>query len=132
MAANESGRDPHCLFCAISADRIVAENDLALAVRDVHPVTPLHTLVIPKRHIEDFFTVKGEEWQALFDLMNRCRDEILVMDSEVDGFNFGANIGAVAGQTIYHAHMHLIPRRAGDVDNPAGGVRGVIPGKQKY
>lgn len=132
MAASECGRDPHCLFCAITQDRIVLENGLAIAVRDLHPVTPFHTLIMPKRHMEDFFSVTEAEWQALFQLMSRCRDDICVSDVEVDGFNFGANIGAVAGQTIYHAHMHLIPRRPGDTDDPSGGVRGVIPAKQKY
>lgn len=132
MATGDQERDPHCLFCAIAQDRIVLENEFAIAVRDLHPVTPLHTLIMPKRHVEDFFSVTEAEWQALFRLMSQCRDDISVLDVAVDAFNFGANIGAAAGQTIYHAHMHLIPRRSGDVDNPLGGVRGVIPAKQKY
>ncbi len=113
-----------CLFCHIENERVVAENDLAYAIRDGFPVTELHTLIIPKRHVEDYFGLTQEELLA-------C-DEIMNSDSSVDGFNIGMNSGESAGQTIFHCHIHLIPRRSGDVENPRGGVRHLIPGKGNY
>jgi diadenosine tetraphosphate (Ap4A) HIT family hydrolase len=126
-------RDDHpCIFCAIPRARYLAENELAFALRDVNPVTPLHTLVLPKRHVEDFFTLGAVELEAVFRLINQCRDDISIGDEDVSGFNLGVNVGDVAGQTLAHTTVHLIPRRAGDADMPAGGVRCVIPAKQRY
>jgi len=121
-----------CLFCHIENERVVAENDLANAIRDGFPVTELHTLIIPKRHVEDYFSLTQEELLACDELMRLLKDEIMNSDSSVDGFNIGMNAGESAGQTIFHCHIHLIPRRTGDVENPRGGVRHLIPGKGNY
>lgn len=121
-----------CLFCTIPPERIVAQNALVYAIRDGFPVTPLHTLVIPKRHAEDFFALTEEEILACNQLILEVRQRILDQDPAVQGFNIGMNAGEVAGQTVFHCHIHLIPRRKGDVDNPRGGVRHTIPGKGHY
>ena len=122
----------HCAFCALPSGRIIAENELALAFRDGFPVTEYHTLIIPKRHVSDFFDLFQPERNAMQALMEQQRALILQIDPTVTAFNVGVNAGADAGQTIFHCHMHLIPRRKGDVEEPRGGVRGVIPAKQKY
>jgi diadenosine tetraphosphate (Ap4A) HIT family hydrolase len=111
---------------------VIAQKELAYAIRDGFPVTPLHSLVIPKRHVPDYFGLEAEELLAIDRLLHQLRAEILAQDPEVTGFNVGINAGAVAGQTIFHCHVHLIPRRSGDVKNPRGGVRHVIPGKGFY
>lgn len=111
---------------------MIASNDLVYAIRDGFPVTPLHTLVIPKRHVGDYFGLTREELQASHELLLQLRAAIFTEDSEVDGFNVGINSGHVAGQTVFHCHIHLIPRRKGDVENPRGGVRHLIPGKGFY
>jgi ATP adenylyltransferase len=121
-----------CLFCAIPTDRVICENDLAYAIRDGFPVTPLHSLVIPKRHVADYFGLTADEREACNALMLQLRTEILEREPVVGGFNIGINAGQAAGQTIFHCHIHLIPRRPGDVENPRGGVRNVIPGKGDY
>ena len=126
---------PHdltCLFCSIPPERVIASNNLAYAIRDGFPVTPLHTLVIPQRHVDDYFGLTQAELQACHELLTQLRRGVLVEDAGVEGFNVGMNAGAVAGQTIFHCHIHLIPRRKGDVENPRGGVRHVIPGKGFY
>jgi len=125
-------KDQSCLFCTIPVQRIIASNEFAYAIRDGFPVTPLHTLVIPKRHVDDYFGLSREELLACHELLLRLRTEISSEDAEVDGFNVGMNAGLVAGQNIFHCHIHLIPRRKGDVENPRGGVRHVIPGKGFY
>ena len=124
--------DSGCLFCEIPADRVVAENDLAFAILDGFPVAEGHALVIPRRHVSDFFGLTQEEVRACNELLHRLREVVMKNDPEVEGFNLGMNAGAVAGQTIFHCHIHLIPRRAGDVENPRGGIRHVIPGKGYY
>ena len=122
-----------CLFCVLSDDvRIVDGNELAVAFYDKFPVTAYHTLIIPRRHIADYFELTNEEHEAIHALMQRQRDRLLALDETISGFNVGVNVGADAGQTIFHVHVHLIPRRHGDSDDPKGGVRGVIPAKQKY
>lgn len=103
-----------------------------LAVRDRFPVTPLHTLVVPEGHVADYFDLRPEERADAERLLRVLRDEILNEDPLVTGFNIGVNCGASAGQTIMHVHIHLIPRRDGDLDNPRGGVRGVIPERMDY
>lgn len=132
MANAYSNRSPDCPFCELPSERIVSENELALAFRDGFPVTEHHTLVIPKRHVSDYFDLFQPERNAMQALMEEQRTAILGIDPSVTGFNVGINAGADAGQTIFHCHMHLIPRRKGDVAEPRGGVRGVIPAKQKY
>ena len=114
------------------ANRIVASNDFAYAVRDGFPVTKGHSLVIPKRHVTDFFGLSDDEVWACNQLLKEVRSTILIQDELVEGFNVGMNAGAAAGQTIFHCHIHLIPRRNGDVENPRGGVRHTIPGKGFY
>ena len=121
-----------CVFCEIPKDRVIAENELAYAILDAFPVTEHHTLIIPKRHISDYFSLYQPERNAMQSLLEQRRGEILKIDPSVAGFNVGNNIGELAGQTVMHCHTHLIPRREGDVSNPRGGVRGVIPDKQGY
>ena len=121
-----------CLFCSIPPVRIVLENELAYAVRDGYPVTEMHSLIIPKRHIQDYFDLTTEELIACDQLIRSLKDEISNSDNSVNGFNIGMNSGETAGQTIFHCHIHLIPRRTGDVDNPRGGVRNIIPGMGNY
>lgn len=122
--------DDECLFC--SKKEYVFENKLAFAMRDGFPVTEGHTLIIPKRHVQDYFGLTKEEKEACDELLNECKKELENIDKTIKGFNIGMNCGEVAGQTIFHCHIHLIPRRNGDVDNPRGGVRHLIPGKGNY
>jgi diadenosine tetraphosphate (Ap4A) HIT family hydrolase len=124
--------DPHCLFCTIDQSRITASNDLAYAIRDGFPVTEGHSLVIPRRHAPDFFGLTADELTACNALLHELRNDVTSSDSTIEGFNIGMNAGAVAGQTVFHCHIHLIPRRKGDVENPRGGVRHIIPGKGFY
>lgn len=121
-----------CPFCDFPEDRAIAKNDLAFVLRDKFPATPLHTLVIPKRHVSGWFDLEPPEMRACNDLLLWAKDAIREEDASVAGFNVGVNIGEAAGQTIFHCHIHLIPRRHGDVENPRGGVRHVIPGKGNY
>ena len=121
-----------CLFCMIPAERIIAENEIAYAIRDGFPVTPLHTLIVPKRHAVDFFALTDEKIQGCNALMRQVRESILGEDPTVAGFNIGMNAGEAAGQTVFHCHIHLVARRRGDVENPRGGVRHTIPGKGHY
>jgi ATP adenylyltransferase len=125
-------REPGCVFCDMDSKRIVAENALAVAVRDGYPVTLMHTLVIPKRHTDTYFSLFTSERRAIEQLVDSQRVEIAAKDQAVGGFNIGINAGEVAGQTVMHCHVHLIPRRGGDVPNPRGGVRHIIPGKGSY
>ena len=123
----------HCRsHCELGAGRVVDENELCVAIQDAYPVTPLHTLVIPKRHLADYFELYQSERNAIEAMLHQQRQAIMDADSSVTGFNVGINAGQSAGQTIFHVHVHLIPRRDGDVDDPRGGVRGVISTKQKY
>jgi ATP adenylyltransferase len=122
----------NCLFCAISQERIIASNYLAYAIRDGFPVTSLHTLIIPKRHAVDYFELTKEELLACHELIHQLKESIIMEDATVIAFNIGMNAGEAAGQTIFHCHMHLIPRRKGDVENPRGGVRHLIPNKGFY
>ena len=127
-------RDPNnpCLFCDSKKSGIAHENDLAYASYDSYPVSDHHCLIIPKRHIKDYFDMTNDELIACNDLIQIVKNEILSKDIDVKGFNVGTNAGKIAGQSIMHCHIHLIPRREGDVDNPQGGVRSVIPNKQHY
>ena len=127
-------RDPNnpCLFCNINESGVAHENDLAYASFDSYPVSKDHCLIIPKRHIKDYFDMTNDELIACNDLLQMIKNEILSKDINVKGFNVGTNAGKIAGQSILHCHIHLIPRREGDVDNPQGGVRSVIPNKQHY
>ena len=127
-------RDPNnpCLFCNIRESGVAHENDFAYASYDSYPVSKDHCLIIPKRHIGDYFDLSKKELIACDELIKIVKSEIIKKDQTVKGFNIGTNIGKVSGQSIFHCHIHLIPRREGDVENPQGGVRSVIPNKQHY
>jgi len=120
-----------CPFCPPLDRPPVAENDLAVALRDRYPVSEGHTLVVPRRHVESWFDATASERAAMIALADDVR---AALDAQLrpDGWNLGVNIGRAAGQTIFHVHLHLIPRFEGDVDDPTGGVRHVIPGKGNY
>lgn len=121
-----------CIFCNPPDARAFLGNELAYAMWDGFPVTRLHALIVPRRHTQDFFSLTREELLACYQLLHDASAQLKTDDLTVEGFNIGANIGAVAGQTIFHCHLHLIPRRRGDVENPRGGVRHIIPGKGAY
>ena len=118
-----------CIFC--NQEEIILKNELAWARYDKYPVSPGHLLIITKRHVADFFDTTIEERRALNDLLEECK-KMLDREYRPDGYNIGVNCGTAAGQTIMHLHIHLIPRYQGDIDNPRGGVRGVIPDKRIY
>ena len=127
-------RDPNnpCLFCNINESGLADENLLAYASYDTYPVSELHCLIIPKRHVKDYFELSTDEVIACNKLIKKIKESILSKDPLVKGFNIGTNAGKSAGQSVFHCHIHLIPRREGDVENPQGGVRSVIPLKQHY
>ena len=121
-----------CIFCKIDKKNIIFENDYAYASYDSYPVSKFHSLIIPKRHISDFFELKENELISCYKIIHHVKAVIEKKDKFVKGFNIGTNVCLISGQTIMHCHIHVIPRRKGDVDNPQGGVRGVIPLKQHY
>ncbi len=121
-----------CLFCNSKISGIAHENELAYASYDSYPVSENHCLIIPKRHVADYFDLSNEELIACNDLIKIIKKEVLDKDKSVKAFNIGSNAGIEAGQSIMHCHIHLIPRRKDDVENPQGGVRSVIPKKQHY
>jgi diadenosine tetraphosphate (Ap4A) HIT family hydrolase len=124
--------DQHdCPFCRLERSRIRLEGGFAVAVLDRFPVTQGHTLVIPKRHVASLFELPDEEQAAAWKLVARVR-ALLMAELRPDGFNVGLNDGTSAGQTVMHAHIHVIPRRHGDVADPRGGVRRVVPDKAAY
>ena len=127
-------RDPNnpCLFCNSKMSGVAHENDLAYASYDTYPVSDQHCLIIPKRHVADYFELSNEELIACHDLIKIIKQEVLDKDKSIKAFNIGTNAGKISGQSIMHCHIHLIPRREGDVDTPQGGVRSVIPKKQHY
>ncbi|MFZ0451663.1 MAG: HIT family protein [Desulfatiglandaceae bacterium] len=130
---NQVSAQADCPFCGKGVeDRIIKEYGTGIAIRDKYPVTAYHTLVLPRRHTSDFFTMTPEERRDAEALILSLKHDILKNDHSVVGFNVGINCGEPAGQTIMHAHVHLIPRRLGDTPNPRGGVRGVIPDKMAY
>ena len=127
-------KDPNnpCLFCNTSNTEYAFENELAFATFDSYPVSELHLLIVPKRHIKNYFDLSNNEILACNKIILLSKNKIEKMDQTIKGFNLGTNCGKVAGQSINHCHIHLIPRREGDVSNPQGGIRGVIPSKQHY
>jgi diadenosine tetraphosphate (Ap4A) HIT family hydrolase len=121
-----------CPFCTrIAENQIIVENELAAALSDSYPVSPGHTLIVPRRHIEDFLELTQEEQAAVWALVAPVRQEI-ERSRVPSGYNIGVNIGEAAGQTIAHTHLHVIPRYSGDVEDPRGGIRWVIPKKVVY
>ena len=122
-----------CLFCKWKdeKEKIILENEYAFARFDEFPVSNGHVLFMTKRHVKDFFGTTVEEKNAIFELMEKAK-EIIDNEYHPDGYNIGMNCGEAAGQSVMHIHVHLIPRYKGDVENPRGGIRGVIPKKQSY
>ena len=120
-----------CIFCNIPQDELIAENDLCFAIYDDFPVSKGHVLIIPKRHVADYFSLTEDEVMAIQIMLREIKTK-LDADLSPDGYNVGINVNEAAGQTVFHVHVHLITRFKGDVENPRGGVRGVIPDKQKY
>jgi ATP adenylyltransferase len=112
--------------------RIIQSNELAYVIRDAYPVTHLHSLIIPKRHVQSYFDLYQSEVNACIQLQKWVKDDVGAQDPMVRSFNIGINDGAIAGQTIFHCHIHLIPRRQGDADEFRGGIRRIIPGKGSY
>ncbi len=127
-------KDPNnpCIFCFIKGQEIIDQNDFAYSTYDSYPVSKYHCLIIPKRHFKDFFEMTDDEILSCNILIKKMKKNIEKKDDSIDGFNIGINSGKTAGQSIMHCHIHLIPRRKGDVKNPQGGVRGVIGSKQHY
>ena len=121
-----------CPFCNLEKDiEIICETENCVAFYDGFPVSPGHTLIIPKRHVANYFELSRVEVQAMQSMLGRVR-QIIDEQYHPDGYNIGVNVNEAAGQSVFHVHMHLIPRYKGNVENPKGGVRGVIPDKQKY
>lgn len=120
-----------CPFCTLDKARVIKANPHTLAIYDSFPISPGHTLIIPKRHIASFFEASREEQAAMFELLNEMREQLL-SEHNPDGFNIGINDGAAAGQTVMHLHIHLIPRYKGDHPDPRGGVRWIFPEKAAY
>ena len=131
-AKPKNKRDPNnpCLFCK-DARGVSLGNELAYSARDSYAVSPGHTVVIPRRHVASFFDLTPEEINACMALIVEER-ELLDKEFKPDGYNIGVNIGSAAGQSIFHVHIHIIPRYKGDVENPQGGVRHVIPRNAHY
>ena len=128
-------REIDCLFCSLQekeTHRIIEENTLAYVIRDAYAVAEHHSLVIPKRHSKDYFELTQAEINAINHLIQSQRSQLDKKDQSIEGYNIGMNCGEVAGQTIFHCHVHLIPRRRNDVEKPRGGVRNLIPGKGDY
>ncbi len=122
-----------CIFCYDNVkDRIVEETDMFYAIKDGYPVTEGHLLVIPKRHVAEYFDLSDPERRGADSFMEYLYRGMVKNDPAITGYNIGVNCGFSAGQSIFHLHYHLIPRRDGDTENPRGGVRGVIPGKRSY
>ena len=121
----------NCPFCQLDAARIAFADDVTLVIRDAFPVSPGHTLIIPRRHVGSFFELTPPERASMFELLTQAKAE-LDGTLQPDGFNIGINDGTAAGQTVPHLHLHLIPRYRGDTPDPRGGVRWVLPAKAKY
>jgi ATP adenylyltransferase len=125
-------RQISCIFCNPPKKNVLEARELAYVFKDNYAVTPLHSLVIPKRHVVSLFDLFSPEVNACMRLLDECRRRIQEKDPTVSGFNVGVNVGRAAGQSVMHCHWHLIPRRPGDVPNPRGGVRHIIPGNGDY
>ena len=120
-----------CLFCEVPGEEIIVNHDLCFARWDKFPVSPGHLLVIPKRHFDSLFEATADEFLAFHEVLARAR-QVIEREHRPDGYNIGVNDGQAAGQSVFHLHIHVIPRYRGDVENPLGGVRGIMPFKQKY
>ena len=128
-----SSAQEDCIFCKKINCKVLEETKYFFIIRDTaYPVTEHHTLIISNRHVSNFFELTKDEMNDLDKILKEQKKELKKLDKEISAFNVGVNIGKDAGQSIMHCHIHLIPRRKGDVEDPRGGVRGVIPEKQKY
>ena len=128
-----SSSQEDCIFCNKTNCKVISSTKNFFIIRDTaYPVTKHHTLIITNRHVADFFDLTKEEMTELGEILKNQKAQLKSIDKKISGFNVGVNIGKDAGQSIMHCHLHLIPRRKGDVEDPRGGVRGVIPEKQKY
>jgi len=133
VQASYGHREAGCVFCELEGSgRVLLENELARCIADAYPVSEGHSLVIPRHHGADGLKLHQPEWNAVVELLKLRREQLSAQDASISGWNVGLNSGEAAGQTVFHAHWHLIPRRTGDDDSPRGGVRGVIKGKQQY
>ncbi|MCC3145139.1 HIT family protein [Halanaerobium sp. Z-7514] len=120
-----------CIFCEYNKSDYIVENELAFAIYDNFPVNKGHILVIPKRHFSSYFEAETAEIEAIFELTKKCKN-ILDENYNPDGYNIGVNINYAGGQTIMHLHQHIIPRYKGDVENPRGGIRKLMPNLVEY
>jgi diadenosine tetraphosphate (Ap4A) HIT family hydrolase len=133
LQASYGHRQDGCVFCALEGSgRVLLENELAICIADAYPVTEGHSLVIPRRHIADGLALHQPGWNAVTQLLKLRREQLATQDPSISGWNLGLNSGEPAGQTVLHEHWQLIPRRQGDCEQPRGGVRGVIAGRQSY
>ncbi len=132
MAEKKFDLNNPCIFCNPRNDEILAENEYALLIVDNSPVSEGHCLVIPKRHIKTLFEATNEENTAFFELIKQAKELIIANGNNPDGFNIGSNNNTAAGQSVFHLHIHVIPRYQGDVENPKGGIRHVIAQKALY
>lgn len=122
----------NCIFCSKEKLNIIYEDDIFFVIRDSFPVTKDHTLIILNNHDKTYFDLRDKDILQLNNILKFQKDSLMQNDNTITGFNIGINQGKSAGQTVMHLHIHLIPRRKGDIEDPRGGVRGVIPSKQKY
>ena len=128
-----SSHTDDCIFCSKTNCKVISSTKHFFIIRDTaYPVTKHHTLIITNRHVDDFFDLTKDEMIDLDKVLKKQKKELKNLDKDISAFNVGVNIGKDAGQSIMHCHIHLIPRREGDVENPQGGVRSVIPLKQHY
>jgi diadenosine tetraphosphate (Ap4A) HIT family hydrolase len=124
-----------CLFCEIletGSREVIWENDLAFAIRDAFPLSPGHSLVLPKRHVASFWDCTPDEQASLLEGAGWLKEDLDVTFEGVDGWNIGVNVGEAGGQSVFHVHLHVVPRFFGDVEDPTGGVRGAMPGEANY
>ena len=122
----------NCIFCSKEKLNIIYEDDIFFVIRDSFPVTKDHTLIILNNHDKSYFDLRNKDILQLNNILKSQKESLMQNDNTITGFNIGINQGESAGQTVMHLHIHLIPRRKGDIEDPRGGVRGVIPSKQKY
>ena len=122
----------NCIFCSKEKLNIIYEDDIFFVIRDSFPVTKDHTLIILNNHDKTYFDLRDKDILQLNNILKFQKESLMQNDNTITGFNIGINQGESAGQTVMHLHIHLIPRRKGDIADPRGGVRGVIPSKQKY
>lgn len=120
-----------CPFCAMAGERVIESDKWAIAITDAYPVSLGHTLIVPRRHVSNFFDLSVSELRSIGRLIHLARQRLDCALAPL-GYNIGVNVGRTAGQTIMHAHVHIIPRYPGDVQDPTGGIRNVIPGKGRY